>query len=106
MKTLEINSAAEFEKVAAQDKPVLIDFWATWCGPCKMVAPEVEALVELYEGKAVVCKIDVDKQTEIATRFQVMSIPTLIFLKDGKEVNRIVGYKTRKEIAKELDKLF
>jgi thioredoxin 1 len=106
MKTLEISSATEFEKVTAQDKPVLIDFWAAWCGPCKMVAPEVEALVEIYEGKAVVCKIDVDKQAEIATRFQVMSIPTLVFLKDGKEVNRIVGYQPRQEIAKALDKVF
>lgn len=90
----------------AQDKPVLIDFWASCCGPCKMIAPEVEALAETYEGKAVICKINVDKQAEIAAKFQVMSIPTLLILKDGKEINRIVGYKPRKEIAKALDSMF
>ena len=105
MKTLEINSKVEFERIIDSDKPVLIDFWAPWCAPCKMVAPEVEAIAESYADKAVVCKINVDEQSNIAAEFQVMSIPTLVLFKDGKEVTRIVGYKPRQEIAKVLDGL-
>lgn len=102
---MEINSAVELKKLVEQDKPVLIDFWAAWCGPCKMVAPVVEKVAETYEGKAVIGKINVDEQAEIASSFKVMSIPTLVFLKDGKEVNRIVGFRPITEIAQALEGL-
>ena len=80
-----------FEKALASGQTVLVDFWASWCGPCKMLAPTIEALGEQYEGKAIVGKVDVDEEQELAIRNGVMSIPTVIFYKDGKEIARKVG---------------
>lgn len=104
MSALLITSEADFDiMVLKSDKPVLVDFWAPWCGPCKMVTPEVEAIAEAYTGKAVVCKINVDEQSKIAAQFDVKSIPTLLIIKDGKEVNRVVGYRPRKDLSVLLD---
>jgi thioredoxin 1 len=72
---------------------VVVDFFATWCGPCRMLAPILEQLAEFYKGKVIVGKIDVDAAQEIAATFQVASIPTVILLKDGKEINRLVGLR-------------
>ena len=69
----------------------LVDFWAGWCGPCKMLAPTIDQLAEAYEGKATIAKIDVDAEPNLARRFGVMSIPTVVILKDGAEVDRKVG---------------
>ncbi|MET0017372.1 thioredoxin [Oscillibacter sp.] len=69
----------------------MVDFWADWCGPCKMVAPVVEKIAADYDGKALVAKVNIDEEPELAQRFGVMSIPTLVFLKDGQEVDRKVG---------------
>lgn len=69
----------------------MVDFWADWCGPCKMVAPVVEKIAADYDGKALVAKVNIDEEPELAQRFGVMSIPTLVFLKDGREVDRKVG---------------
>jgi thioredoxin 1 len=80
-----------FDKAMAQGGVALVDFWATWCGPCKMLAPAIEALSDQYDGKALVGKVDVDDQPELAAQFGVMSIPTVILFKDGKEVSRTVG---------------
>ena len=70
---------------------VFVDFWATWCGPCKMLSPVIDGLADRYEGKVLVGKVNTDEQPELAIRFGIMSIPTVIFLKDGKEIDRKVG---------------
>lgn len=80
------------EKVLGADKPVLVDFYADWCGPCKMAAPIIDELAEEYEGKAVVGKLNVDENNRTAANFGVMSIPCVILFKGGKEVNRKVGF--------------
>ena len=80
-----------FEQALKGDKLVMVDFWASWCGPCRMLGPVVEKLADQYEGKAVIGKVNVDEQQELAVRYGVMSIPTVIFFKDGKEIDRKVG---------------
>lgn len=88
-----------FESIVTNsDKPVLVDFWATWCGPCKMVGPIIEELSVELEGKAVICKIDVDAQPELAKQFGVMSIPTLVVFENGKETKREVGFKPKEQL--------
>ena len=84
-------------EVLKSDKPVLIDFWASWCGPCRMVSPMIDSLAEEYEGRAKVCKVNVDEQDELAARFEVMSIPTVLIIKDGKPVEKSVGARTKAE---------
>jgi len=80
-----------FDKALASGQLLMVDFWADWCGPCKMLAPVIEGLGDEYEGKAIVGKINVDEEQELAIRYGVMSIPTVIFFKDGEEVARKVG---------------
>lgn len=92
-------SAQSFEQAIAGDKPVLVDFWATWCGPCRMIAPVIEQVAAEYEGRAVVGKVDVDEEPGLAQRFGVMSIPTLIVLKGGKVVEQAVGARGRADVA-------
>lgn len=83
---------------------VLVDFLATWCGPCKMMAPNVEEIATEYKGKVTVGKVDVDECQELATRFGIMSIPTLIVFKDGEKKEVLVGYRLKMQIAQVLDK--
>lgn len=85
-------TTAEFdEKVLNSDMPVLVDFWAEWCGPCKAIGPSIEALATEYEGKAKVYKVDIDNEGEIAERYGIMSIPTLLVFKGGKIVDKMNG---------------
>ena len=92
------------EKVLNSELPVLIDFWAEWCGPCRMVAPVVEQLAKNYEGKAVIGKVNVDEERALAQKYRVFSIPTLFIFKDGQVVDQLVGARPYDDIAKVLDK--
>ena len=93
-------TAANFEnEVLNSDKPILLDFYADWCGPCKMLAPVVHEIAEENAGTLKVGKINVDEQMELAIRFRVSSIPTLVVFKDGKAVAKSVGYRPKAEIA-------
>lgn len=81
--------------------PAIVDFWATWCGPCKMLGPTIEEIAEELEGKITVGKVDVDECRDLAAEFGVMSIPTVIYFKDGKEVKRFVGVQTKDKLLSE-----
>jgi thioredoxin 1 len=90
-KAVEITDANFQDTVLNSDKPVLIDFWAVWCGPCRAVAPIVEEIAEEYEGRAVVGKLDVDSNRDTATKYGIQAIPTLFLVKDGEIADKIVG---------------
>ena len=96
--TVEITKNNFEEVVLKNDLPVLVDFWATWCGPCKMIGPIVEELSEELVGKAVFGKLNVDNQPELAMQFQVMSIPTLLLFKNGEIAAKSVGVKPKAQI--------
>lgn len=82
----------------------LVDFWATWCGPCKMIAPVLEDLAQDYDGKVDILKLDVDQNQGTAAKYEVMSIPTLIVFKDGEPVDKVVGFQPKENLAQVLDK--
>jgi len=86
-----------------QEGVSLIDFWAEWCGPCRIIAPSIDELAKDYEGKATVAKVNVDEAGEVAMKYSVSSIPTLLVMKDGEEVKRFVGVTSKTELAKAID---
>ena len=96
--SIKVNSANFESVVLNSDKPVLVDFWATWCGPCKMIAPVIEQLSEELEGKVTVVKLDVDESPDVAGKYGVMSIPTLLVFENGKETKRTVGFQPKEKI--------
>nr|WP_326185782.1 thioredoxin [uncultured Oscillibacter sp.] len=94
---------AEFDAAVDAAPLAMVDFWASWCGPCKMLSPVVEAIAEQYEGRALVGKVNVDEEPELAQRFGVMSIPTVVFLNQGREFDRKVGVMPAEEFTEVLD---
>jgi thioredoxin 1 len=99
---VEVSDSTFETEVLKSDKPVLVDFWAEWCGPCRMIAPIVEEIAQEYQDKIKVCKLDVDYNPATAQQFGVMSIPTLIVFKQGKPAARIIGYQPKSKL---LDKI-
>ena len=95
---------SEFDEIMDAAPLAMVDFWASWCGPCKMLSPTVEALAEQYEGKALVGKVNVDEEPDLARRFGVMSIPTVVFLKNGREFDWKVGVMPAEAFTQVLDK--
>ena len=93
------------EVVLDANQPVLIDFWAPWCGPCRMIAPIIDELAEAYEGKAIIAKCDVDTSSEVPLKYGIRNIPTLLFFKKGELADKIVGSATKAAIAAKLDAL-
>jgi len=101
-KTIVLNDA-NFDAAINSDKPVLVDFWAEWCGPCKMIGPVVEELAGDYEGKAVVAKLNVDENPDVTARFGIRSIPTLLVFKGGQIVDKQVGAVPKSVLAQKLE---
>ena len=101
---IHIGSAEAFDKLMAGDAPVLVDFWATWCGPCRMIAPIVEEIANEYAGKVVVAKVDVDEMGELAQRYRIMNIPTLMLFKQGQLVDKAIGARPKAALEQMLNK--
>jgi thioredoxin 1 len=99
---LTLSDATFDETVAGSDTPVLVDFWAEWCGPCKMIAPTLAEIAEEQRGKLTIGKLNVDDNPDTARRFDVMSIPTLLVFKDGQQVKRLVGAKGKGQLLQDL----
>lgn len=101
---LEITTSTFEETVLKSDNPVLVEFWAVWCGPCRQVGPVIDRLATDYDGKVTVGKINVDEQTDLAERYRVMSIPTIYIFKEGEVVDKLVGARPYEDLKMVLDK--
>ncbi len=102
---VELTDQSFQQEVIQRGQPALVDFWAVWCGPCRMVAPIVEEVAGQYAGKITVGKLNVDDHIQAATQFRVMNIPTLIFFNGGKEVDRVVGVAPKQDLIKKCEQL-
>lgn len=100
----EINSQ-NFETLLASGKPVVVDFWATWCGPCQMVGPLIEELAQEYDGRVIVGKCDVDQDSDLPAQFNVRNIPTILFFKDGQLAKKLVGAQSKEVLKSAVEEL-
>lgn len=100
----EVSDNSFEQDVLRSDKPVLVDFWAAWCAPCRMLAPTVDAIAEKYNGSARVVKVNVDENPSVSQRFGIKGIPTLILFRGGKEEERVVGATSQESISRMIDK--
>ena len=100
-----ITDATFSQEVLESDKPVLVDFWATWCGPCRVIAPVIEELAEDFDGRAVIAKMDVDENQTVPMQFNIRSIPTLLIFKDGQVVDQVTGAVRKKVLADKLENI-
>ncbi len=98
-----VNSTQEFDNLIKENRYVLVDFWATWCAPCRMVAPVIEKIADQYSGKISVAKVDVDEQEELAIRYGIQSIPTVILFKEGRIASKEIGVKPMSSFARMID---
>jgi len=105
MAELQLTDASFDTEVVKADRPVLVDFWAPWCGPCRMLSPLVDELAKEYDGKVKVGKVNTDDNAQVATQFRISAIPTLLFFKGGKVIDQLVGVHPKTEIKKRLDAL-
>ena len=104
MKPMEMTDTNFDDEVLKSDKPVLVDFWAEWCGPCKMIAPSVEEIAKEYEGKLKVGKLDVDHNQQVSMKFGIRSIPTLLIFKGGRVVDQVVGAVPKRALVDRITK--
>ena len=104
--TIELNDANFDEVVLKSQLPVVVDFWAEWCGPCRLVGPIVSEMAKEYEGQAVIGKVDVDNNPGISAKYGIRSIPTILFFKDGELVNKQVGAVPKSNLVSKLEELF
>ncbi len=102
---IQLTDANFEQEVVKSGIPVLVDFWAPWCGPCRMIGPVIEELAKEYDGRIKVCKLNTDENPETASRFQISAIPTILFFKGGKMVKDAVGLQPREELKKIMDSL-
>jgi len=102
---LEVTDSTFEEQILNADRPALVDFWAVWCGPCRIVSPIVEELAADYDGKAIIAKLDVDANRETAVRYGIQAIPTLLMIKNGQVADRLVGAADKNSIKAKLDEL-
>lgn len=101
-KPIEITDS-NYSEILGSQKPVLVDFWAEWCGPCKLIGPVVEELAKEYDGKAVIAKVDVDSNPAVSAKYGIRSIPTLLFFKNGEIVDKQIGAVPKSILAKKLE---